>query len=137
MVNCSGKAVYVTATLPYLLLLALIARALTLEGADDGLRYFFHPDWSLLLKAEVRINPLDSSVHSVFHSMYGLVEMMESLVESCLIMLILQVWVNALAQTFMSMGIAYGSLVAFASYNQFQSPFLRDAFCLSALNSSK
>jgi len=96
-VRWSGKAVYVTATLPYLLLLALIARALTLEGADDGLRYFFHPDWSLLLKAEV--------------------------------------WVNALAQTFMSMGIAYGSLVAFASYNQFQSPFLRDAFCLSALNS--
>ena len=59
MINCSGKAVYVTATLPYLLLLALIARALTLEGADDGLRYFFHPDWSLLLKAEVRIYPFD------------------------------------------------------------------------------
>jgi len=96
-VRWSGKAVYVTATLPYVLLLALAARALTLEGADDGLRYFFHPDWSLLLKAKV--------------------------------------WVNALAQTFMSMGIAYGSLVAFASYNQFQSPFMRDAFCLSALNS--
>ena len=54
VMNWSGKAVYVTATMPYLLLLALIARALTLEGADDGLRYFFHPDWSLLLKAEVR-----------------------------------------------------------------------------------
>lgn len=48
-----GKAVYLTATLPYVLLLALTARALTLEGADDGLRYFFYPDWSLLLRAEV------------------------------------------------------------------------------------
>lgn len=45
--------VYVTATLPYFLLLALTGRALTLEGADDGLRYFFHPDWSILLSSEV------------------------------------------------------------------------------------
>jgi len=56
-----GKAVYVTATLPYLLLLALAARALTLDGADDGLRYFFHPDWSILLKSEVSV-----SLHFVF-----------------------------------------------------------------------
>jgi len=43
--------------------------------------------------------------------------------------------VNALAQTFMSMGIAYGCLMAFASYNRFHSPFVRDALCISALNS--
>lgn len=35
----------------------------------------------------------------------------------------------------MSMGIAYGCLTAFASYNRFRSPFVRDALCLSALNS--
>ena len=86
-----------TATLPYVLLLALTARALTLDGADDGLRFFFHPDWSLLLKCEA--------------------------------------WMNAMAQTFMSMGVAYGCLMAFASYNRFHSPFVRDALCLSALNS--
>ncbi|XP_046646776.1 sodium- and chloride-dependent betaine transporter-like isoform X1 [Daphnia pulicaria] len=96
-VRWSGKMVYVTATLPYFLLLALTGRALTLEGADDGLRYFFHPDWSILLSSEV--------------------------------------WVNALAQAFMSMGIAYGCLMAFASYNRFHNPLIRDALCLSMLNS--
>lgn len=96
-VRWSGKAVYVTATLPYFLLLALTGRALTLDGADDGLRYFFHPDWSILLSSEV--------------------------------------WVNALAQAFMSIGIAYGCLMAFASYNRFHNPLIRDALCLSVLNS--
>lgn len=35
----------------------------------------------------------------------------------------------------MSVGVAYGSLMAFASYNRFHNPFISDAFCLSALNS--
>lgn len=42
---------------------------------------------------------------------------------------------NALAQAFMSMGIAYGCLMAFASYNRFHNPLIRDALCLSLLNS--
>lgn len=42
---------------------------------------------------------------------------------------------NAMAQTFMSLGVAYGCLIAFASYNRFHSPFIRDGLCLSALNS--
>jgi len=46
-----------------------------------------------------------------------------------------KVWVNALAQAFMSMGIAYGCLMAFASYNRFHNPLIRDALCLSMLNS--
>ena len=41
---------------------------------------------------------------------------------------------NALAQAFMSMGIAYGCLMAFASYNRFHNPLIRDALCLSLLN---
>jgi len=38
--------------------------------------------------------------------------------------------VNALAQTFMSIGIAYGCFMGFAN-----SPFVRDALCILALNS--
>lgn len=53
-VRWSGKAVYVTATMPWVLLFALMARALTLEGAHEGLQHFFHPDWSLLRRADVR-----------------------------------------------------------------------------------
>ena len=53
MYHSVGKAVYLTATLPYVLLLALTARALTMEGAHEGVRHLFYPDWSLLLNAEV------------------------------------------------------------------------------------
>lgn len=35
----------------------------------------------------------------------------------------------------MTMGIAYGCLMAFGSYNRFHTAFVRDAFCLSALSS--
>ena len=54
LIIITGKAVYVTATPPGVLLIAMTARALTFTGADDGLRFFFHPDWSLLLKADVK-----------------------------------------------------------------------------------
>ena len=37
-----------------------------------------------------------------------------------------QVWVYAAAQVFNSIGIAFGSLIAFASYNKFHGPILRD-----------
>ncbi|XP_057210658.1 inactive sodium-dependent neutral amino acid transporter B(0)AT3 [Triplophysa rosa] len=39
-----GKAVYVTATFPYLVLTIFLIRALTLPGATDGLLYLFTPD---------------------------------------------------------------------------------------------
>ena len=37
-----------------------------------------------------------------------------------------KVWIYAAAQVFNSVGIAFGCLVAFASYNPFHGPILRD-----------
>ena len=45
---------YVTATLPYLMLLALLVRGVTLPGASIGLKYYLYPDFSKLLNFEVR-----------------------------------------------------------------------------------
>ncbi len=39
---------------------------------------------------------------------------------------LLQVWIYAAAQVFNSIGIAFGCLVAFSSYNTFHGPILRD-----------
>ena len=47
-VESTGKVVYFTALLPYLLLVILLIRGLTLEGAGSGLYYLFYPDWSKL-----------------------------------------------------------------------------------------
>lgn len=52
-VRSSGRVLYFTATLPFVLVLAFLTRSLTLDGADIGLKYFFKPDWNLLFDARV------------------------------------------------------------------------------------
>mmetsp|Transcript_15519 Transcript_15519/g.10886 ORF Transcript_15519/g.10886 Transcript_15519/m.10886 type:complete len:141 (+) Transcript_15519:814-1236(+) len=47
-VESTGKIVYVTAPLPYVFLLILLIRALTLEGASTGLKFLFLPQWDRL-----------------------------------------------------------------------------------------
>ena len=43
-VETSGKVAIVTASAPYVLLIILLIRGLTLEGASSGLYYLFKPD---------------------------------------------------------------------------------------------
>lgn len=52
-VRSSGRMLYFTATLPFVLVLVFLGRALTLDGADVGLRYFFKPEWRHLGDAKV------------------------------------------------------------------------------------
>lgn len=96
-IRSSGRVVYVTATLPYLLIGAFVWRALTLPGASRGLQYFFSPRWELLANAEV--------------------------------------WINAAAQNFNSIGIAFGSMIAFSSYNKFNNNIVVDTWAITLTNS--
>jgi SNF family Na+-dependent transporter len=52
-VKSIGKVVYVTSTLPYLLLLIVFAKGLTLEGSGFGIGGLFAPEWKRLGKAVV------------------------------------------------------------------------------------
>jgi len=87
-VRATGKVVYFTATIPYVLLLAFLINGLTLEGAMKGITFFLEPKWEKMIQSKV--------------------------------------WVYAAAQVFNSIGIAFGSLIAFSSYNKFHGPILRD-----------
>lgn len=87
-VKATGKVVYFTATFPYVLLIVFTVRAVTLEGANQGIVFLFKPDWEEVMKPKV--------------------------------------WVYAAAQVFNSIGIAFGSLIAFASYNKFDGPILKN-----------
>ncbi|XP_042277230.1 sodium- and chloride-dependent GABA transporter ine isoform X2 [Thunnus albacares] len=46
-----------------------------------------------------------------------------------------KVWVNAAAQVFNSLGIAFGSMISMASYNKFNNNIIRDALIVSFTNS--
>ncbi|XP_077547814.1 sodium- and chloride-dependent glycine transporter 1-like [Haemaphysalis longicornis] len=47
-VRSSGKVSYFTAVTPFFILGVLLVRGITLEGAFDGLSYYFYPQWEKL-----------------------------------------------------------------------------------------
>ncbi|KAK9708007.1 Sodium:neurotransmitter symporter family [Popillia japonica] len=95
-IKSSAKVRYLTATLPFIFIIVFLAKSLTLEGAQLGMKYFFQPKWELLGDAKV--------------------------------------WVNAAAQTFNSMGIAFGSMISFASYNKYENNIIQDTLAVSLVN---
>lgn len=52
-VKSSGKAAYFLALFPYVIMLTLLIRAVTLEGAVDGIIFFIKPQWGELLNPKV------------------------------------------------------------------------------------
>jgi len=100
-VQSSGKVVYVTATLPYVILAIFFVRAITLQNAIAGVAFYLMPDISKLYTGEV--------------------------------------WMRAANQIFYSLGVGFGSIVAFASYapanaSGEKSNFVRDATVVSFIN---
>lgn len=57
-VKSSGKAAYFLALFPYVVLVALLIRAVTLEGAVDGILFFLKPDWGQLVNLKVIIKQI-------------------------------------------------------------------------------
>uniref|UniRef100_UPI0037E9B855 sodium-dependent neutral amino acid transporter B(0)AT1-like n=1 Tax=Semicossyphus pulcher TaxID=241346 RepID=UPI0037E9B855 len=55
-ISTSGKAVYVTAILPYIVLLIFLIRGLTLKGAWSGIKHLFIPDVSKLTEPTTWLN---------------------------------------------------------------------------------
>uniref|UniRef100_A0A3Q3AYS7 Sodium- and chloride-dependent GABA transporter 3-like n=1 Tax=Kryptolebias marmoratus TaxID=37003 RepID=A0A3Q3AYS7_KRYMA len=52
-IRSSGKVAYFTATFPYVMLLILLIRGITLPGAWDGIYYYLYPDINRLANLEV------------------------------------------------------------------------------------
>ncbi|RUS76826.1 hypothetical protein EGW08_015412 [Elysia chlorotica] len=52
-IKTSGKVVYFTATFPYVILVVLLVRGLTLEGYEDGIEFYVVPEWKKLKQAKI------------------------------------------------------------------------------------
>ncbi|XP_073319362.1 sodium-dependent neutral amino acid transporter B(0)AT3-like [Pagrus major] len=72
-IESMGKAVYVTATFPYLVLTIFLVRALTLPGATDGLQYLFTPDWNILMDPRVWLDAATQIFFSLSLAFGGLI----------------------------------------------------------------
>lgn len=55
-VKSSGKVVWITALAPYVVLIILLVRGVTLPGASDGIMYYLTPQWHKLLESSVWID---------------------------------------------------------------------------------
>lgn len=95
-IKSSTKIRYFTASFPFVLIVVFLGRALTLEGAEKGLQFFFRPNWAELKNSNV--------------------------------------WINAAGQSFNSLGIAFGSMISFASYNKYNNNVLHDTIAISLVN---
>ncbi|XP_036596767.1 sodium-dependent dopamine transporter [Trichosurus vulpecula] len=96
-VKTSGKVVWITATMPYVVLTALLLRGVTLPGAIDGIKAYLSVDFYRLCEASV--------------------------------------WIDAATQICFSLGVGFGVLIAFSSYNKFTNNCYRDAIITTSVNS--
>uniref|UniRef100_A0A4W6C9Z5 Transporter n=1 Tax=Lates calcarifer TaxID=8187 RepID=A0A4W6C9Z5_LATCA len=63
-VRSSGKVTYVTAPFPYVMLLILLIRGLTLPGAWEGIYFYLYPDLNQLTNLEVWIEAASQIFYS-------------------------------------------------------------------------
>ncbi|XP_049816938.1 sodium-dependent noradrenaline transporter-like [Aethina tumida] len=64
-VKSSGKVVWVTATMPYIVLTILLIRGLMLPGAISGISYYLHPELSKLRETQVWVDAAVQIFYSV------------------------------------------------------------------------
>ncbi|XP_023333623.1 sodium-dependent dopamine transporter isoform X2 [Eurytemora carolleeae] len=64
-VKSSGKVVWLTATMPYVVLSILLVRGLMLDGAMDGISFYLSVDWKKLREPQVWIDAAVQIFYSV------------------------------------------------------------------------
>ncbi|XP_036948234.1 sodium-dependent neutral amino acid transporter B(0)AT1-like [Acanthopagrus latus] len=94
-ISTSGKAVYVTTSLPYIVLAIFLIRGLTLKGSLSGIKFLFTPDLDELAKPTT--------------------------------------WLNAGAHVFFALGVGWGGLISFSSYNPVHNNCVQDAVILTTV----
>ncbi|KAL4233010.1 hypothetical protein ACF0H5_007696 [Mactra antiquata] len=74
-VKSVGKVVYVTALMPYVLLLVFLVRGLTLPGSLEGIKYYLTPDFQRLQDSQVWLEAAVQVFYSLGPTWGGVVTM--------------------------------------------------------------
>lgn len=54
--SCNLKVVWFTALFPYVVLIILLIRGITLPGSAEGIKYYLQPNFDAIYKAEVWVD---------------------------------------------------------------------------------
>ncbi|XP_012252388.2 sodium-dependent nutrient amino acid transporter 1-like isoform X1 [Athalia rosae] len=92
----TGKASYFLALFPYVILITLFVKAVSLPGAIDGIVFLYKPNWEKIMEA--------------------------------------QVWYAAVTQAFFSLGVCFGAVTMYSSYNNFRHDVHRDCWIVTTLD---
>lgn len=73
-IRSSGKASYFLALFPYVIILILLVRAVTLPGAWNGILFFIRPRWDMILEPSVskKTQIVDRKIHSIVQFRFGM-----------------------------------------------------------------
>ncbi|KAM7367143.1 hypothetical protein PAMP_015067 [Pampus punctatissimus] len=122
-IKSTGKVVYFTATFPYLMLIILFFRGVSLPGAAEGLKYYLFPDMTKIFDPN-----LDSCLASGVKCYRQRVKL-QNLPWGA------GVWRDAGTQVFFSYALCQGVLTSLGSYNKYNNNCYRDCYALCCLNS--
>lgn len=113
--SCMGTkslkyAVYITVPLPYLLLVCLFIRGVTLPGADVGIEYYLKPDMKRLFQDHT--DPTTGEVSTAA-----------------------SLWLSAASQVFFSLSLSQGIMITYSSYNPPTFPVISNVLTVACCNS--
>ena len=116
---------YFSSLFPYVVLFCFLVRGLMLKGSVDGIAHMFTP------KVRVRAASSCAEQHSIINLQSDLLSPSLSQLEK---MLEPQVWREAATQVFFALGLGFGGVIAFSSYNKIDNNCHFDAVLVSVIN---
>ncbi|KAF3696804.1 Sodium-dependent neutral amino acid transporter SLC6A17 [Channa argus] len=123
-IQSSGKVMYFSSLFPYLVLFCFLVQGLLLKGAVDGIAHMFTPKLPLV---DDDFNCFAAKGYLVLSQKRSPQQNLEKMLEP-------QVWREAATQVFFALGLGFGGVIAFSSYNKRDNNCHFDAALVSIIN---
>lgn len=122
-----SQVMYFSSIFPYVVLFCFLVRGFMLDGASEGITYMFYPKVSAdTMSVWMELSRCDRLPDTPF--VVFIVRLQLEIWGD------VQVWRQAATQVFFALGLGFGSIIAYSSYNPKNNNCHRDAFTVSFIN---